>query len=81
MASCLTSRKSMTTEAAKLSFNSPADWTNVASSALDLTSDWVVRLLPAHQFGHVVLTTSAGIMDHNQARRKNVSGKTLGYFY
>ncbi|KAI3547922.1 40S ribosomal protein S22 [Colletotrichum filicis] len=42
---------------------------------------WVVRLLPARQFGHVVLTTSAGIMDHHQARRKNVSGKILGYFY
>ncbi|KAG7083166.1 Rps22bp [Colletotrichum scovillei] len=35
-------------------------------------------------FGHVVrlvLTTSAGIMDHNQARRKNASVKILGYFY
>ncbi|KAF6841260.1 40S ribosomal protein S22 [Colletotrichum musicola] len=42
---------------------------------------WVVRLLPARQFGHVVLTTSAGIMDHHQARRKHVSGKVLGYFY
>ncbi|KAF6836867.1 40S ribosomal protein S22 [Colletotrichum plurivorum] len=42
---------------------------------------WVVRLLPARQFGHVVLTTSAGIMDHHQARRKHVSGKILGYFY
>ncbi|GAP90326.1 putative 40S ribosomal protein S22 [Rosellinia necatrix] len=42
---------------------------------------WVVRLLPARQFGHVVLTTSAGIIDHNQARRKHVSGKILGYFY
>ncbi|KAF0331593.1 40s ribosomal s22 [Colletotrichum sp. SAR11_59] len=42
---------------------------------------WVVRLLPARQFGHVILTTSAGIMDHNQARRKHASGKVLGYFY
>ncbi|KAI1015829.1 hypothetical protein LB505_003907 [Fusarium chuoi] len=42
---------------------------------------WVVRLLPARQFGHLVLTTSAGIMDHEQARRKHVSGKIIGYFY
>ena len=42
---------------------------------------WVVRLLPARQFGHVVLSTSAGIMDHNEARRKHTAGKILGYFY
>ncbi|TXG46469.1 hypothetical protein EZV62_028032 [Acer yangbiense] len=27
------------------------------------------------QFGYIVLTTSAGIMDHEEARRKNVGGK------
>ncbi|KAI0805445.1 40S ribosomal protein S22-like protein [Xylaria sp. FL0064] len=42
---------------------------------------WVTKLLPARQFGHIVLTTSAGIMDHNTARRKHVSGKILGFFY
>jgi small subunit ribosomal protein S15Ae len=42
---------------------------------------WTVRLLPARQFGHVVLTTSVGIMDHQQARRKHVSGKIVGFFY
>lgn len=42
---------------------------------------WVVKLLPARQFGFVVLTTSAGIMDHEEARRKHVSGKILGFFY
>ncbi|KAL3681593.1 hypothetical protein R1sor_024549 [Riccia sorocarpa] len=31
-------------------------------------------------FGHIVLTTSAGIMDHDEARRKNVGGKVLGFF-
>ncbi|KAI8659563.1 hypothetical protein LRP88_06131 [Fusarium phalaenopsidis] len=51
---------------------------NVALGDLE---KWVVRLLPARQFGHIVLTTSAGIMDHEQARRKHVSGKILGYFY
>ncbi|KAI1276377.1 40S ribosomal protein S22-like protein [Xylaria sp. FL0933] len=42
---------------------------------------WVTKLLPARQFGHIVLTTSAGVMDHNTARRKHVSGKILGFFY
>src|ERR1700727_468928 len=33
---------------------------------------WVVKLLPSRQFGYIVLTTSAGIMDHEEARRKHV---------
>lgn len=57
---------------------------------------WTARLLPSRQvrsfvirasslfvvqFGFIVLTTSAGIMDHEEARRKNVGGKVLGFFY
>ncbi|KAI1484670.1 40S ribosomal protein S22 [Biscogniauxia mediterranea] len=42
---------------------------------------WVVKLLPARQFGYIILTTSAGIMDHEEARRKHVSGKIIGFFY
>ena len=42
---------------------------------------WVVKLLPARQFGFVMLTTSAGIMDHEEARRKHVAGKIIGFFY
>ncbi|KAI5007242.1 hypothetical protein ZWY2020_047190 [Hordeum vulgare] len=30
---------------------------------------WTARLLPSRQFGYIVLTTSAGIMDHEEARR------------
>ncbi|KAK9833464.1 hypothetical protein WJX81_007371 [Elliptochloris bilobata] len=43
--------------------------------------DWVARLLPSRLFGVIVLTTSAGIMDHEEARRKKVGGKVLGFFY
>lgn len=39
---------------------------------------WVTKLLPSRQFGHIVLTTSAGIMDHEEARRKHVAGKIIG---
>jgi small subunit ribosomal protein S15Ae len=41
---------------------------------------WVVKLLPSRQFGYIVLTTSAGIMDQ-EARRKHVAGKIIGFFY
>ena len=43
--------------------------------------DWVGRLLPSRLFGVIVLTTSSGIMDHEEARRKKVGGKVLGFFY
>lgn len=42
---------------------------------------WVARLLPSRQFGVIIMTTSAGIMDHEEARRKRVGGKVLGFFY
>jgi len=42
---------------------------------------WTDNLLPARQFGYVILTTSAGIMDHEEARKKHVSGKILGFVY
>ncbi|PWZ14981.1 40S ribosomal protein S15a-1 [Zea mays] len=42
---------------------------------------WTTRLLPSRQFGYIVLTTYVGIMDHDKARRKNVGGKVLGFFY
>ncbi|KEP45744.1 putative RPS22A ribosomal protein [Rhizoctonia solani 123E] len=42
---------------------------------------WVNLLLPARAFGIIILTTSAGILDHDEARRKHVGGKLLGYVY
>lgn len=42
---------------------------------------WQNKLLPSRQFGFFVITSSAGIMDHEEARRKHVGGKLLGYFY
>ncbi|CAL1166058.1 unnamed protein product [Cladocopium goreaui] len=38
-------------------------------------------LLPSRQFGHLVLTTTYGIMDHEEARRKHVGGKIVGFFF
>merc|ERR1739838_1270106 len=42
---------------------------------------WTTNLLPSRQFGFVVLTTSGGIMDHEEARRKHLGGKILGFFF
>ncbi|CAJ1378261.1 unnamed protein product [Effrenium voratum] len=38
-------------------------------------------ILPSRQFGHLVLTTTYGIMDHEEARRKHVGGKIVGFFF
>nr|CDS31726.1 ribosomal protein S15Aa [Hymenolepis microstoma] len=45
------------------------------------TENWTRNLLPSRQFGYLVLTTSAGMMDHEEARKKHVGGNILGYFY
>lgn len=42
---------------------------------------WVNNILPARSFGFLVLTTTYGIMDHNQAIHKHTGGKVVGYFY
>eukprot|EP01139_Manchomonas_bermudensis_P023431 Amastigsp_a841130_4788.p3 type:complete len:131 gc:universal Amastigsp_a841130_4788:415-23(-) len=49
--------------------------------AVDEIENWVGRVLPSRQFGCLVLTTSYGIMDHHEARRKHTGGKVLGFFY
>ncbi|NWI66546.1 RS15A protein, partial [Todus mexicanus] len=46
----------------------------------------VLRLLRVFMFLldtflYIVLTTSAGIMDHEEARRKHTGGKILGFFF
>lgn len=48
---------------------------------VDELEKWVVNLLPSRHFGHIILTTSAGILDHEEARSRHVGGKILGFFY
>ncbi|CAH8847856.1 unnamed protein product [Trichobilharzia szidati] len=45
------------------------------------TERWTRNLLPSRQFGYLVLTTSSGIMDHEEAHRKHLGGKLLGFFF
>jgi small subunit ribosomal protein S15Ae len=49
--------------------------------AFDELEKWVVNLLPSRQFGHILLSTTYGIMTHEEARRKKTGGKILGFFY
>lgn len=39
------------------------------------------RILPTRQWGYVVITTTNGVLDHEEAQRQNVGGRVLGYFY
>jgi len=48
---------------------------------LDELEKWTSYLLPSRQFGFIVLTSSSGIMDHEEARKKHVGGKILGFFF
>jgi len=57
----------------------------VISPRFDVTlgeiEKWVVNLLPSRQFGMILLSTTYGIMTHEEARRKKTGGKILGFFY
>ncbi|XVE87000.1 hypothetical protein DITRI_Ditri18aG0080600 [Diplodiscus trichospermus] len=37
--------------------------------------------LPTRQWGYVVISTPDGILDHEEAIRRNVGGQVLGYFH
>lgn len=43
--------------------------------ALGDIEEWANKLLPSRQFGALVLTTSYGIMTHEEARKKHTGGK------
>merc|ERR1711890_6470 len=49
--------------------------------SLDEMEKWQNNLLPSRQFGHVVFTTSAGIIDHDECRKRHTGGKVLGFFF
>jgi small subunit ribosomal protein S15Ae len=51
---------------------------DIALSDLDQVTS---NLLPSRQFGYVVLTTTFGILDHEEARKRHTGGKLLGFFY
>jgi len=48
---------------------------------LPQVENWLNNILPSRQFGFLILSTTYGIMDHEEARRKHTGGKILGFFY
>ena len=48
---------------------------------LSSLEQWTSDILPSRQFGYIVLTTSAGIIDHEEARRKHTGGKVNIVYY
>ena len=42
---------------------------------------WCNNVLPSRQFGFLVLTTTYGMMDHEEAKKRKTGGKILGFFY
>jgi small subunit ribosomal protein S8 len=42
---------------------------------------WETQFLPGKNFGILILSTSKGVMTHEQARKEGVGGELLGYVY
>ncbi|MDY6959166.1 MAG: 30S ribosomal protein S8 [Halobacteriota archaeon] len=42
---------------------------------------WEKRFLPARDFGVLILTTSDGVMPHNEARTRGIGGRLLAFVY
>jgi len=42
---------------------------------------WESRYLPAQDFGLLILTTTKGIVSHNEAKKNGTGGKLLAYVY
>lgn len=42
---------------------------------------WEKRFLPASTLGLLLVSTSAGVISHSEAKEKGIGGKVLGYVY
>jgi len=42
---------------------------------------WESRYLPAQHFGLLILTTTKGIISHEEAKQQGIGGKVLAYVY
>lgn len=42
---------------------------------------WEARYLPGRDFGRLIITTTKGVVDHNEAKELGVGGKLLAYVY
>lgn len=51
------------------------------STSLEEMEEWETRYLPAKGFGVLILSTSKGVISHEQARRAGIGGELLGFVY
>lgn len=51
------------------------------ATTLEEMESWETRYLPAKGFGLLMISTSKGVMSHEQARRDGIGGELLGYVY
>jgi len=47
----------------------------------DELEKWESRYLPAQDFGLLILTTTKGIISHDEAKKNGIGGKLLAYVY
>jgi small subunit ribosomal protein S8 len=47
----------------------------------DQLEKWESRYLPARNFGLLILTTTQGIVSHEEAKKIGIGGKVLAYVY
>ncbi|MEI7857778.1 MAG: 30S ribosomal protein S8 [Methanomicrobiales archaeon] len=51
------------------------------SVQLDEMEYWEKQYLPGKNFGLIMLSTSQGVMSHEQAKKASICGELLGYVY
>jgi small subunit ribosomal protein S8 len=51
------------------------------SVKVDEFEKWEKRFLPARQFGILILSTTKGIMTHEDAKKQHLGGKLLAYVF
>ena len=49
--------------------------------AVEDIDKYVKRFLPARNFGIIIISTSKGLMTHEEAYDKNIGGSLIAYFY
>ncbi len=48
---------------------------------MDEMEYWEKQYLPGKNFGLLILSTSRGVISHEEARKEGVGGELLGYVY
>ena len=51
------------------------------SVTMDEMEYWEKQYLPGKNFGLLILSTSRGVISHEQARKDGIGGELLGYVY